>query len=101
MSYYDTIDEDLKRAREILKEGAAESVRPELLQEIGPELAAKLKDLAGGTIYGKDIYVAYKLLESLVAEVERLQQQIRDIQSARTVFGDVKGYDLEAILGSS
>lgn len=46
MSYYDTFEEDVTRAKEILAED-------------------------GETILGKDIYAAYKLLESFVAEFER------------------------------
>lgn len=133
MTYYDTIEEDLKRTREILKEGRMADEEFEQLYAGWPdELREHVREFfSGGTIYGKDTYAAYRLLESLANEVERLQQllqnyidhidtsrlpaiaaaagrrveeleqQIKDIQSARTVFGDVKGRDLDLILGPS
>lgn len=77
MSYYRTIDEDLVRAKQILLNGRAD---PENLQELipDPELRAKVRTLMGGTIYGADIFAAYKLLESFVEEIERLRKQVRD-----------------------
>lgn len=71
MPYYDTIEEDLQRAKEILAEG-----RPDEVLHLGVMRAD-----GGGSIYGKDIYAAYKLLESFVAEIECLQQ---DIETWRT-----------------
>lgn len=63
MTYYDTIEEDLARAKEILRKGAAAA-------EMSPDIHLHLE---GGTIYGADTYAAYKLLESFVAEIERLR----------------------------
>lgn len=54
MSYYPTIDEDLQRAREILATGAAVPGH-------------------GGFIAGLDVPAAYWLLDSFVAEIERLK----------------------------
>jgi hypothetical protein len=71
MPYYDTIDEDLARAKEILADGVADAQQFEWMAQ-----------LSGGTIYGKDIYAAYKLLESFVAEIERLRGA--DVQAAVT-----------------
>ena len=71
MSYYPTIEEDLARAREILAKGNAIhdiADLPEKVQEA-------IQQLAGGTIFGADIYAAYKLLESFVAEIERLRAE--------------------------
>lgn len=65
MPYYPTIEEDLARAKEILAKGKYE-----------PALPAELK--VEGTIHGGDIYVAYKLLKSFVAEIERLHAQNTD-----------------------
>jgi hypothetical protein len=68
MSYYETIEEDLARAKAILAEGKPSASD---LQEVPLEwhkFAAP-----AGTIFGKDIYAAYKLLESFVAEIERLR----------------------------
>ena len=69
MPYYDTIEEDLIRAKQILEKG---KVRDEDMP-IGwdPKLREAL--LRSGTIYGGDIYAAYRLLGSLVEEVERLR----------------------------
>lgn len=70
MSYYDTIDEDLKRAREILERGKAEP--PHLPM---PDHVA----FFGGTIYGGDLSAAYMLLDSFVKEIERLQEDLVEL----------------------
>lgn len=64
MPYYDTIDEDLARAKRILD---------------------------NGTIYGADIYAAYKLLESFVAEIERLNERLTIALSAAGFPGEPTG----------
>lgn len=75
MPYYDTIEEDLARAREILAKG---KVR---VEDVGgadqiltrdPALRDALIERMGGTIFGADVFAAYKLLESFVATIERL-----------------------------
>ncbi len=73
MPYYPTIDEDLKHAKEILERGKPD---PEKMKNIFPheELRARVLGI-GGTIYGEDIYPAYKLLESFVEEIERLRTE--------------------------
>lgn len=64
MTYYPTIEGDLARAREIIEKGRPSSVGlPEGITA------------TGGTIFVDDIYTAYKLLESFVAEIERLRAQ--------------------------
>lgn len=73
MTYYPTLEEDLARAKAILKEGRPrledfEEIDPQLRQE---NLRVRLLE-AGGHIYGKDIYAAYKLLESFVEQIEKL-----------------------------
>lgn len=69
MSYYDTLDEDLQRAKAILQEGRLKDEEvPQQSAETRQRLIAQ-----SGTIYGKDTYAAYKLLESFVAEIERLR----------------------------
>jgi hypothetical protein len=65
MTYYDTIEEDLARAKAILEEGM-----PDEASLAG--LPSEVRDL-GGTIFGKDVHAAYKLLESFVEEIERLR----------------------------
>lgn len=69
MPYYDTMEEDVVRAKEILAKGKANPIE-------FPNLIAK--GVTGGTIYGADTYAAYKLLESFVAEIERLQGQVKE-----------------------
>jgi len=64
--YYDTIEEDLKRAKEILAKGRGD--------------VALVQNMGGEAVYGSDIYAAYKLLESLVAEVERLRDEIEQLR---------------------
>ena len=68
MTYYDTIEEDLKRAKDILERGKAEP----------PGLSMPEHVSFGGTIYGADIYAAYKLLESFVERIERREADIAD-----------------------
>lgn len=70
MPYYNTLAEDLERAEAILREGKlslADLV--EQMPVLSPELQQQMIDQSG-TIYGKDIYAAYKLLESFVAELK-------------------------------
>lgn len=75
MPYYDTIEEDLARAKEILAKGRA-AAEPDL----PPALRGWLEAHGGGTIYGADTYAAYKLLESFVAEIERLRHDYADAE---------------------
>jgi hypothetical protein len=76
MSYYPTLDEDLARAKEILAKGKAAHDEVAYLQE-----SVKAAALPGGAIYGADTYAAYKLLESFVAEIERLQREVRELKA--------------------
>jgi hypothetical protein len=75
MSYYDTIEEDLARAKQILVDGAPSAEELRVTHGLGPKHAAQLASRSG-TIYGKDTYAAYKLLESFVAEIERLRAEL-------------------------
>jgi hypothetical protein len=61
LTYYPTLAEDLRRAKEILEEGKAEPSNLPMPDHIN----------FGGTIFGKDTYAAYKLLESFVEQIER------------------------------
>jgi hypothetical protein len=65
MPYYDTIEEDLVRAKAILETG-----RP--TDEDIAELPEPLREMAKATghIFGADNYAAYKLLESFVEAIE-------------------------------
>ena len=62
MTYYPTLAEDIKRAKEILERGREQSV-------FATEIYAHLED---GGITGGDNYAAFKLLESFVQELERV-----------------------------
>lgn len=68
MPYYDTIEEDLARARDILERGKTgyDAIY------LSPALQERMRQAIGGTIYGADVFAAYKLLESFVEEIERL-----------------------------
>lgn len=71
MPYYDTIEEDLRRARDILAQGKPSPDDFEHFDSLPPVLQQAV--LAGGRIVGGDNYAAYKLLESFVEEIERLR----------------------------
>jgi hypothetical protein len=68
MTYYPTLDEDIARAKHIVErgrdraDGAYDSLRG-------------IETVRGGTIYASDIYAAYKLLESFIEQIERLQAE--------------------------
>jgi hypothetical protein len=79
MPYYDTIEEDLIRAKRILDKG-----KP----EIDPQ-SPTYGFATGGTIYGADTFAAYKLLESFVAEIERYQRWERRVQRLVGVVKDI------------
>lgn len=66
MPYYETLNQDLIRAREILARGREEMVIP------GGGRNGADYVYVGCTIYATDTYAAYKLLESFVTEIERL-----------------------------
>ena len=75
--YYPTLARDVARAKEILAEGKAhEPGCPAIADDESDDEhlddAGRCACLAatGGTIYGKDTYAAYKLLESFVEAIE-------------------------------
>jgi hypothetical protein len=69
-TYYDTIEEDLARAREILaKRQPTEWEKA----NFPPNVIEALRRAAEH----KDIYDAHKLLESFVAEIERLREAVK------------------------
>jgi hypothetical protein len=88
MPYYPTIEEDLKRAKEILEKGKIDlkdfSAMSRLHESLGEDDAATFMAAVGrhgGTIYGADTFAAYKLLESFVEEIERLQTEVKTSHS--------------------
>jgi len=83
MTYYPTLAEDLARAKEILKEGKVH----EGDLEFGGFPYVKDAPIVGATIYGKDIYAAYKLLESFVEQVERLQHSLNNCELHKGMEG--------------
>jgi hypothetical protein len=76
MPYYETIEEDLVRAKQILADGKA-ALEEQFDRTLLPQddVRQRLSALQGGTIYGKDLFAAYKLLESFVAEIERMKRE--------------------------
>jgi hypothetical protein len=78
MPYYPTIAEDLARAKRILADGKPQEADLADFDGLPPQVKQCLA--AGGTIFGADIYAAYKLLESLVAEVERLHPLLAEVR---------------------
>jgi hypothetical protein len=73
VSYYESIEEDLKRAREILERGKLRN--EDLPASLAPDLAMRML-AQGGTIHAVDTYAAYKLLASFVTEIEARGQII-------------------------
>lgn len=84
MPYYRTIEEDLERAKQIVAEGKTPFEGAPLVDFVEPHV--------GGTIYGKDIYAAYKLLESFVTKIESDKFYYRDLEEhMRRVVKETKG----------
>jgi hypothetical protein len=71
MPYYETLAEDVARAKQILAEGRWSADDPfyQILQ----------RHITSGTIFGKDIYAAYKLLESFVAAIEAVGPKVCEL----------------------
>ena len=72
MTYYPTLDEDLKRAKEILARGKG-------LPNDLPDHDRRQTHFEGAMIYGGDIYAAYKLLESFVETIEAMRASAREV----------------------
>ena len=70
MPYYPSIEEDLSRAKEILAKATPTAWED---ANFTPEVIEALRKANHGHISGGDTYAAYKLLESFVAEIERLR----------------------------
>ena len=70
MTYYETLEEDLKRAKQILADG---KLKPEDVDDIPEELRQGFIDHSG-SINVIDIYAAYKILESLVQKIENTEK---------------------------
>ena len=73
MPYYPTLRQDVARAKQILAEGRASA---ETLDGID---APVIISMEGGTIFGKDIYAAYKLLESFVEVIETMDVKVCEL----------------------
>ena len=77
MSYYPTLTEDIERAKVILEKGRAEIARGD--QWLAPGVSEALLKSNGGTIWGADIYAAYKLLESFVEAIEAVGPKVCEL----------------------
>src|SRR5262245_36883727 len=81
MPYYDTIAEDLARAKAILDEGRGHepgcpAIADDESDQVLDDYQRCVCSRPGGTIYGKDTYAAYRLLESFVAAIERQREEL-------------------------
>jgi hypothetical protein len=82
MSYYDTLAEDITRAKQILAEGEGNGCaeyRPDHNGECLTCDEPADAHLGGAAIYGKDIYAAYKLLESFVEAIEAVDPKVCEL----------------------
>jgi hypothetical protein len=84
MSYYDTLAEDLARAKQILAEGEGNGCgeyRPDHNGEClnCDEWADAHGPTYGKAIYGKDIYAAYMLLQSFVEAIEAVDPKVCEL----------------------
>lgn len=82
MTYYPTLEEDLARAKEILAKSAGKATHAFRPDHNGECLECDDWLDEHVDIAGADIYAAYKLLESFVAEIERLQHSLTLTTSA-------------------
>lgn len=84
MPYYPTIAEDLKAAEDILARGKLTDVTWDA--DLDVETRAAISRAQGGTIYGADTYAAYKLLESFVKEIPRLNAELLAMHEEATQY---------------
>lgn len=73
MSYYNTLTEDIERAKVILDKG-----RVTTTLDVRGTSDGRV-NLETGTIYGADIYAAYKLLESFVEAIETVGVKVCEV----------------------
>lgn len=78
MPYYPTLAEDVARAKEILDRGRADRDLQQI-EGMDPALRAVMLRHSGGTIFGVDVYAAYKLLESFVAAIEAVGPKVCEL----------------------
>jgi hypothetical protein len=76
MSYYQTLEEDVARAKELLEKGRLRVTDLPVL--ISDELRAAMLT-SGGHIYGADTYAAYKLLQSFVEVIEAVGPKVCEL----------------------
>lgn len=109
MPYYPTLAEDVARAKEILAKGKADALPPNVKRcrhckqlttgTIGkPPCDHDIYPEVSGTIYGADIYAAYRLLQSFVEAIEAVDPKVCEVAlrcerlAARQVGPDVDGF---------
>lgn len=93
MPYYPTLAEDVARAKEILAKGQPSTWEK---AQFTPEVVEALRQVGGGTIYGADVYAAYKLLESFVAELAA-RERIIETYEAQLAKRDEELFTLRAV----
>jgi hypothetical protein len=75
MPYNRTLAEDVERAKAILEKGRPAHEEVAYL----PTEALRAAALSGGTIYGGDVYVAYKLLQSFVEVLDAVGPKVAEL----------------------
>ena len=75
MTYYNTLAEDITRAKEILAKGKADW--DALMADVPPEVRDRMRASGPGAIFAGDTHAAYRLLESLVAAIEQYAGMLR------------------------
>src|SRR5207237_6380693 len=84
--YYDTLADDIQRAKEIIEEGR---MREEDLAAFPVDLRAAIAEQSGA-IWGKDTYAAYQLIKSFVELWEQTQTFADRLE--RTIDGEMFGF---------
>lgn len=89
--HYDTIAEDLQRAKDILKSGGLTEF--DIPQAMDPEIRKRWLE-TGGTIFSGDIYAARQILKSFIEEIERLHAYIKDVRDDLPPDLQARGYEI-------
>ena len=92
MTDYPTLAEDLARAKDLLDRGKQHAPGcPRIADDESDQVLDDYQRCVcpatlGGAVEGPDIYAAYKLLESFVAEIEQQQPAIRELRDTEAVL---------------
>lgn len=89
MPYYETLRQDIERAKEILAKGQVQPEVRDLPAPVRDVLAAH--DVKHGTIYGADVFAAYMLLASFVEVIETMDVKVCEL-ALRATKGEVSDW---------